>query len=91
MEWEDFREPPVYAYTFAPGMNIGEKWYAYIELFGFLIKDSPDQHSFDGGIAYFINDNIKVDASAGIGLNKYAPDHYYGVGISWRFKCKKGK
>jgi hypothetical protein len=89
MEWEDFHEPPAYAYTFSSGFDLGDKWDTYIEAFGFLIKDSPDQHSLDAGIAYYINDNLKADASAGVGLNKYTPDHYFGIGVSWRYKIKK--
>jgi hypothetical protein len=90
MEWEDFHYGPIYTYTFAPGFNLGEKWYSYVEVFGFISKDYLDQHSIDGGIAYYVNDDLKVDASAGIGLSKYAPDHYFGIGVSWRFKCNKG-
>jgi len=89
MEWDDFREPPVYIYTLTGGLDIGERWYSYIELFGSHLKDYYDQHSFDIGLAYYINDNVKADVSAGIGLNKYAPDNYVGVGISWRFKASK--
>jgi len=89
MEWEDFKESPIYAYTFAPGFNLGERWYAYVEAFGFISKDFPDQHSVDAGIAYYVNDNLKIDASAGVGLSTYAPDHYYGIGVSWRFKASK--
>lgn len=90
-EWEDTHEPPVWLYTFAPGFNLGEKWYAYIEAFGFFYKDYAPSHSLDGGIAYYINDNLKADVSAGIGLSENAPDNYVSVGLSWRFKIKKQK
>lgn len=85
-EWEDTHEPPVWLYTFAPGLNLGEKWYAYIEAFGFFFKDYAPAHSFDAGIAYYINDNIKADVSAGVGISKAAPDNYVSIGLSFRFK-----
>lgn len=88
-EWEDTHEPPVWLYTFAPGFNLGEKWYAYIEAFGFFFKDYAPAHSLDAGIAYYINDNIKLDISAGVGISKEAPDNYFALGCSFRFKTKK--
>jgi hypothetical protein len=86
MEWERFGSAPAYIYTFAPGFNISEKWYAYIEAFGFIWKNEKPENSIDGGIAYYINDNFKIDASAGFGINKKAPDNYFALGASIRFK-----
>jgi hypothetical protein len=89
MEWERFGSAPAYVYTFAPGFSIGEKWYAYVEAFGAVWKDEDPEHSFDGGIAYYVTDNFKLDVSAGFGINKKAPDNYFGVGASIRFKTGK--
>jgi len=89
MEWERFGSAPAYIYTFAPGFSIGEKWYAYIEAFGFIWKDEDPENSIDGGIAYYINDNFKVDISAGFGISKRAPDNYFAIGTSFRFKAGK--
>jgi len=89
MEWERFGEPPAYTYTFAPGFNLSEKWYAYIEAFGFIWKDEKPENSIDAGIAYFVNDNFKVDVSAGLGVSKYAPGYYFAVGSSFRFKTNR--
>ncbi|MGG9964505.1 transporter [Ferruginibacter sp. SUN106] len=86
MEWERFGEPAAYTYTFAPGFNLSEKWYAYIEAFGFIWKNEKPENSIDGGIAYYVTDNFKLDASAGFGLNKKAPDYYFAIGTSFRFK-----
>lgn len=88
MEWNRFIETPAYIYTFAPGFNMGEKWYGYLELFGFIYKGGGSQHSADAGLAYYVSDNLKLDISAGIGINKNAPDHYYAIGASWRFNTK---
>jgi Putative MetA-pathway of phenol degradation len=86
-EWDNTYDPPTWLYTFSPGFNLGEKWYAYIEAFGFLRKDYPE-HSIDGGIAYNINGNMKVDASAGFGISAFAPKNYIALGFSFRFKVK---
>ena len=89
MEWDRFGSPPAYIYTFSPGFNIGEKWYAYIEAFGFIWKDYSPENSIDGGVAYHINDHLKLDVSGGFGLNKKAPDYYFALGASFRFKACK--
>ncbi|MEP7237071.1 MAG: transporter [Ferruginibacter sp.] len=89
MEWERFGSPPAYIYTLAPGFNIGEKWYAYVEVFGFIWKDDDPENSIDGGIAYYVNDDLKLDISAGFGISKRAPDNYVAIGVSFRFKAGK--
>jgi hypothetical protein len=88
-EWDGFTNTPTYIYTFAPGFNLSEKWYGYIEAFGFINKDDAPQHSIDGGLAYFINNNLKLDISGGVGITEAAPDFYIAVGGSWRFKAAK--
>lgn len=54
-----------------------------------------DQRNFNpgnnigAGFAYYVNDNFKIDASAGFGLSKEAPDKFYSIGASFRFKTGK--
>ena len=85
-DWDGFSNTTTWAYTISPGFNLGEKWYSYIEAFGFIAKDEPAQHNIDGGVAYYINDNTKVDISSGFGISKTAPDWYFAIGASIRFK-----
>ena len=89
MEWERFGSPPAYIYTFAPGFNISEKWYAYIEAFGSIWKYESPENGIDGGIAYYISNDLKIDLSAGFGISKKAPDSYIAIGASFRFKTGK--
>lgn len=89
MEWERFGHPPAYIYTLAPGMDLCDNWYAYIELFGFIFKNQKPQHSFDAGVAYYVLPNLKLDLSAGLGISKEAPDWYVAIGGSFRFKTGK--
>ena len=89
MDWKRFSSHPAYIYTLSPSFNISEKWMAYIELFGFIWKNQKPENSTDGGFAYYITDNFKIDASAGFGLNKKAPDNFYSIGASFRFNFTK--
>lgn len=88
-EWDGVNKGATWIYTFAPGINLGEKWYAFIEAFGFISKQKNPEHNLDGGIAYYINPNFKIDLSAGFGISKAAPDWYIAVGGSIRFKTGK--
>lgn len=89
MEWENFNQSPAYIYTLAPGINIGEKFYTYIELFGFVWRyDKPDT-SIDAGIAYNLSTDFKIDLSSGIGISKAAPDWYIAIGASYRLDTSK--
>jgi hypothetical protein len=88
-EWDGFSDDPTWVYTFAPGFNISEKWYAYAEVFGSISKENKPEHNADAGIAYFVNNNFKIDLSSGFGISKQAPDWYIAVGASFRFKAGK--
>ena len=85
-EWDGYDSTPTWIYTFAPGFDLGEKWYAYIEAFGFIRKTEAPQHNIDGGLAYYINPGIKIDISGGFRISKAAPKNYIALGFSFRFK-----
>ncbi len=91
MNWNRFGSSPAYIYTFSPRFNISEKWFAYIEVFGCFKRPRKynPENNIGAGFAYYINDNFKIDASAGFGLNKNAPDNFYSIGTSFRFKTGK--
>jgi hypothetical protein len=83
-EWDGLSSIPVWLYTFSPGFTIGGKWYAYIEAFGFIGKNELPQHNLDGGIAYYISNNVKIDISAGFGITHASPNNYVASGLSFR-------
>jgi len=89
-EWDGFRSTPVWIYTFVTGIELGEKWYTYLEAFGFVQKSDPAQHNIDGGIAYYINRDVKLDVSTGFGISDTSPKNYYALGISFRVNTKPG-
>ncbi len=87
VEFDGTSDDPVFIYTLAPGINLGEKWYAYIEAFGDFQKNGA--HSLDGGLAYYISDNFKLDISSGFGISGNAPKYYVSLGASVRFNTSK--
>jgi hypothetical protein len=80
---------PMYLYTFSPKFNIAEKWQAFVEIYGFFWKGRIPQTSIDGGVSYYINDDFKVDASAGTRINKNTKLKFYSIGASFRFRTSK--
>jgi hypothetical protein len=90
-EWDGETTTPAWIYTFAPGFNLGKKWYGYIEAFGEVRKNEKPSHAIDGGIAYYFSDNSKIDFSGGFGLTDAAIDNYFAIGYSFRFNTKAKK
>lgn len=90
-EWDgEEGDNPAYIYTLAPGFSLGDKWYAYIELFGFLQDGHPSQHCMDGGIAYSVSDHTKIDVSGGFGITAgTALRNYIAIGFSFRLPVGK--
>jgi hypothetical protein len=72
------------------GYKLTEKWGTYIEYFGFVpaSRDGPNESFFDGGFTYLVNDNLQLDARAGVGaFNGKSPDYFVGVGMAWRWRA----
>jgi len=82
---------PFWVYTISPGFNLGKSWYAYIEMFGAVKKNDLPQHNIDGGFAYYLSENTKIDFSSGFGLTSSATDWYGAIGYSFRFNTIKRK
>jgi hypothetical protein len=72
-------------YRIAPNVNIGERVYAYAEVFGRFPQTQFTDTWVDGGLAYYVSDNIKADISAGKSLS--TDDSWYvALGISLRMR-----
>lgn len=82
-EWNGYDNGPAWLYTFSPNFNIGKKWYAYIEAFGFYEQRSW-QHNLDAGLAYYTSRDAKVDLSGGFGLGPSLLKNYFSLGFSVR-------
>lgn len=87
MQWPRFGGAYQYIYTLAPKIHFNEDWHAFVELYGFIENDYAPQHFVDGGLSYFLNDQIMVDASAGISIKRDRPIKFFGVGFSYGFNA----
>lgn len=72
-------------YRFAPNVLIGKRGYAYVEVFGRFPASEFADHSYDAGYAYYVNDDLKLDISAGQSFI-HPEDHYIAIGLSFRLR-----
>lgn len=73
--------------TLSGSMPITDRLGAYLEWFGFSeeTKDGEATHFVNTGVSYLINNDLRVDARVGTGLNDADPDWFVGVGGGIRF------
>jgi hypothetical protein len=84
MEWDGESPYPAFIYTIVNGIDITDKWYFYYEFFGDIPIDKKSTHTFDGGFAYLIRNNMQVDISAGFQLYPFVKGWYTSLGYSFR-------
>lgn len=82
-DWDGYEKNPAWLYTFSPNFSIGKKWYSYIEAFGFYERKSWE-HVLDGGLAYYLSNDAKIDLSGGFGLGSSVLKNYFSLGFSFR-------
>lgn len=86
VEWDGFEKDPSWLYSISPGFDIGERFEAFIEAYGYFNKHEAAQHTIDGGIEFFVNKDFAVDICSGFGLNKSASNFFVTFGGSIRFR-----
>lgn len=89
MQWPRFGSPYQYIYTLSPKIHFNEDWHAFIEVYGFIENNNGPEHFIDGGLSYFINDRIMVDAAAGISIRQERPIKFFELGFSYAFNTGK--
>ncbi|MHA8095953.1 transporter [Aquirufa antheringensis] len=72
-------------YRVAPNVLIGKRGYAYVEVFGRFPASEFADHSYDAGFAYYVNDDLKLDISAGQSF-LHPEDQYVAIGLSFRLR-----
>lgn len=86
MQWDGYNPDPAWLYSLSLGFDMGKNWEGYVEGYGGAIKNEIPENGIDGGIIYYISDDVKVDANGGFGVSNSGPRNFFGVGISFRFR-----
>jgi hypothetical protein len=77
-----------WAQSWTLGYSLSDCVGAYTEWFGFFPHSSDSaetEHYFNGGLTFYLTNNIMWDIRAGVGLNEAADDYFAGSGLSFRF------
>jgi hypothetical protein len=85
-EWDGTEPQPEYIYTFSPALEVSPSCQVYLETYGHFKNHESPETSLDGGLLFFVNDNISLDISSGVGLSKHAPAYFVSLGGAIRFK-----
>lgn len=73
-------------YSSTLGLDLTPKLGTFLELYGDVPMNhsSGPAHSWDGGFAFLVSENIQLDLSGGFGLTDSADDWFLGLGVSLR-------
>jgi hypothetical protein len=77
-----------FAQSMTAGYALTERLGAYTEWFALFPSGAAvaeQQHFFNGGFTYLLNNDQQIDIRAGVGLNRAAEDYFLGIGHSVRF------
>jgi len=83
--WDGFSSTPAWLYSLSSDYDLGKKFDTFFEIFGSAVKNKLPQNGTDAGLGFYISNDVKLDASAGVGITEAALNSFFGVGISFRF------
>lgn len=82
-EWQGDASSPRFLYTIEPAFELNARWDVFVETFAYLQSGQAAQHSIDGGLAFHLHRDIRLDFWGGKGLSKEAQDYFVSAGISF--------
>jgi hypothetical protein len=71
--------------TFAVERQVGSRTDVFMEYVADHARRGPFSQLVDAGGAYRITPTQQIDLHAGVGLNRAAPNYFFGIGYSFRF------
>jgi hypothetical protein len=90
-EWDGFSTSPALLYSLSSGFELGKRWEAFLEAFGFSQKNSVSQMYTDAGLGFYLNNNAKLDGYLGFGVSEQSINSFFGIGFSIRFNTRRIK
>lgn len=85
-QWDGVNPRHHYIYTLTTGFALTDNVGCYTEFYGFILPQNNDDHRFDCGLTYLINNDFMIDISGGFGLTNVF-NNYISLGLSYRFKA----
>jgi len=81
-EYYEFAQSWTIAYSLTDRLGAYTEWFAFIPSGA---DTERNKHFFNGGFTFLVNNDLQLDAFAGLGLNRNAEDYFVGTGVSKRF------
>lgn len=83
--WENDSPETIYRYAWSFDLSLSDRVGAFAEFYGDLPEASRNDHLFNSGFVFLINNNLQLDVAAGTALTAGAPDFYVGGGVAVRW------
>jgi hypothetical protein len=84
VRWDGETSIPDYNYSLSFGINLSERWDAFVESYGYFPGQGRQEHLADAGLTWRLLPNLQFDISGGIGISKSAPDNFISFGLTYR-------
>jgi hypothetical protein len=85
-DWDSDERQHNWIYTFSPQIQLTDKWDLFVEGFGYLQKGNKPEHYIDGGLTYYINNNLALDLDVGKGVSSKSVEYFMTAGVSFKIK-----
>ncbi len=82
--WDGDTTIPDYYYSASFGINLSERWDAFIESYSYFPEQGKQEYLADAGLTWRLLPNLQFDLSGGIGISKSAPDNFISFGLTYR-------
>ncbi len=89
MLWDGFQPEGNVVYSLYSSYALSEYIGCYIEAYGQWNEITDFNHGAQGGFMLFLNENSKLDLSAGLNLNEIGKAYMASAGYSFRLNTKK--
>jgi hypothetical protein len=85
MFWDGFDARANFLYTIALGATLIGPVCVFAELYGEVPEKNEWRHNADFGLTILLTPDLQLDASYGKSLKKRFEEHFFNVGVSFRF------
>ena len=83
--WENDSPETIYRYAVSFDLSLSDRVGAFAEFYGDLPEASSNDHLFNSGFTFLINNDLQLDLAAGTAFTSGAPDFYVGAGVAVRW------
>lgn len=84
LNWDNELTQAIVGYAVSFDYSFSNRWGGFTEFYGYLPEKGENEHLFNAGLIYLINNDFQLDASAGFAFSQNAPDFFVSAGFAFR-------